>query len=113
MAAIGMSRRAKKMCSIRGENRARLIVTVPMAASTPMPTYRNMIAARAMPASRAEVGGGLTPGSSARPIRPGHRSPVVVPGRMEHVEDGAGRQGARGVALVRRDVEDLARSEHV
>jgi len=39
------------MCSIRGENRARLIVTVPMAASTPMPRYQSKIAARAMTAS--------------------------------------------------------------
>jgi len=38
------------MCSIRGENRARLIVTAPMAASTPMPEYQSKIAARAMTA---------------------------------------------------------------
>jgi hypothetical protein len=47
--SIGMSRRAKKICSNRGENRARLIVTAPTAASTPMPMYQSKIAARAMP----------------------------------------------------------------
>jgi hypothetical protein len=39
------------MCSIRGENRARLIVTAPTAASTPMPMYQSKIGARAMTAS--------------------------------------------------------------
>ena len=40
-------------------------------------------------------------------------SAIVVPGRMEHIEDGARGKGARGVALVRRDVQDLARSQDV
>jgi hypothetical protein len=39
------------MCSTRGENRERLIVTDPMAASAPMTRYRLRIAARAMAAS--------------------------------------------------------------
>ena len=39
--------------------------------------------------------------------------PVVVPGRVEHVEHRAGGDGAGRVALVGRDVEDLARPEEV
>jgi hypothetical protein len=45
------------MCSTRGENRERLIVTDPMAARTPMIRYQHRIAASAMAASEKRLVG--------------------------------------------------------
>src|SRR3712207_2548168 len=53
IAAIGMSSSEKNTCSARGENRERLIVRVPIAASAPITRYHIRIAASAM----AAVGG--------------------------------------------------------
>src|SRR6185503_14889699 len=40
-------------------------------------------------------------------------SAVIVTGRMEHIEDDAGCEGARGMALMWCDIEHLARAQDV
>ena len=40
-------------------------------------------------------------------------STVVVARRMEHIEDSAGSKGPRGMALMRCDIQHLARSQDV
>jgi len=51
--------------------------------------------------------------SEASPASTAQPSAVVVARRMEHIEDGAGCEGARGMALMWCDIKHLARPQDV